>query len=697
MAPGPVTHRCSLDIQGKPDGGIEYAGFKCNSTAAGGNNSTGGAVIQGLSVAAPGVKVAMNETRLANFSSNFTGVELSPEDCGGLGCLIEVCGSPLHRIVITDARIAGVVDVGPVKWITKLAGVLCFSGDLHVAIDGMKAERNAASPLFIKGSAKRGVPEVAIQGLDCVNNTMGICIHVRGGPATLGIHNSSISHNQGDVGSEYPDQQVVGLNIDGNEILVSISGTNFSGNTHGSAISVWGSGVAAITNSVFSNNSDATAFTAFGDHGLQVTLESTWFLNNRKRSTLGGTAVAIRGYTRATLRCSQFQDNFLSGGSGAALFCGGGSYAEVSSCSFVNNTAQATMGGGALYVADDAVVVVDNHTEFLSNGASFASGGAAMARYNATVTLTDSCLIQGNYADISGGAIFVFENAVVNITGGSTFANNSANGTGADVHANHDNNLILGETSINARSPGVSWLRKRCLVGEFRDTSSGMCQQCPRSMYSLSGTNSTKGFCEQCPSNANCTADFSIRPLAGFWHSSSSSTQIQRCPRNTSCLQTDVVCAPGYEGHLCGKCVEGWGSEGPFKCGQCMPAWKIMLIFLGVAFGLVVFLLFLVHTTLHDLASGQVRGVAARPSSFLKLMIRHWQYLVIISTVRVGWPESLAAVFTGISMLFSGPNAQAISLDCIYASTGALPDAVKPLIAFWSQCASCCWCCWAGW
>ena len=92
------------------------------------------------------------------------------------------------------------------------------------------------------------------------------------------------------------------------------------------------------------------------------------------------------------------------------------------------------------------------------------------------------------------------------------------------------------------------------------------------------------------------------------------------------------------------------------------------------------FLLFLVHTTLHDVASGQVRGVAARPSSFLKLMIRHWQYLVIISTVRVGWPESLAAVFTGISLLFSVSNAQAMSLDCIYASKGIIPEAVKPLI-----------------
>ena len=141
----------------------------------------------------PGVKVVINETHLANFSSNFTGMELlSADKCGGLGCLITVCGPPGH-IVISDARISGFVDVDPNKWITYEAGVLCFSGDLYAAIDGMKAERNSASPLFISGNAELGVPEVAFQGLDCVETTMGPCIW-SAGPATIRMHNSNISY-----------------------------------------------------------------------------------------------------------------------------------------------------------------------------------------------------------------------------------------------------------------------------------------------------------------------------------------------------------------------------------------------------------------------------------------------------------------------------------------------------------------------
>ena len=595
VTPAPVTHYCTLDIQGTTDdegyadGGIEYAGFHCNSSSgAGGNSSTAGAVLPGVGGATPGVMVAINDTYLANFSSNFTGVELlSPENCGtGLGCLITVCGTPGH-VIMSDARISGLLDPELINGVTGGFSILCFSGDLYVTIDGMKAEANTANSLCISGNAEVGIPEVSIQGFDCLNSYMGVCIYGASGPATIRILNSSFSYNEGDVRQDAEDQ-VVGVNVQGNATLVYISGTNFSGTSQAGAVSMTGSGVLSITNSIFFDNSDASALTAVSDDDLRVNMENTTFLNNTKESTVSGSAVLIGGNTTFIVRSSLFQDNSLLGAPGAALRCADRSHVVLSSCLFINNTVEGFVGGGALSVGEHAVVVVNNHTEFLRNTAKIASGGAMAVRGNATVVLTDSCLFGGNHADLNGGAILAFENAAVNVTGGTFFRNNSANGTGTDVQANQDNNLILGETSINARSLGVSWLRKKCIVGEFKDASSGMCEQCPRSMYSLSEAQFTKDSCEQCPDNANCTGGFSIIPLAGFWQSSSNSTQIHSCPRTNSCLADGVSCAPGYEGRLCGKCVEGWGSEGPFKCGQCMPIWKILLIFSSVVFALVV-------------------------------------------------------------------------------------------------------------
>jgi hypothetical protein len=77
---------------------------------------------------------------------------------------------------------------------------------------------------------------------------------------------------------------------------------------------------------------------------------------------------------------------------------------------------------------------------------------------------------------------------------------------------------------------------------------------------------------------------------------------------------------------------------------------------------LLLVIMLLLHTTLKD----NVQGVSsARPSDYLKILVRHLQYLFIIASLRVQWPGPLAAVFTAVGGIFAVASSQVVSVDCI--------------------------------
>jgi hypothetical protein len=108
-------------------------------------------------------------------------------------------------------------------------------------------------------------------------------------------------------------------------------------------------------------------------------------------------------------------------------------------------------------------------------------------------------------------------------------------------------------TSISKCSKGVSLDRRPCGTGELVDNRLRMCVCCPERTYSFDLT----GVCQACPDNAVCPGGDVVQPLPGYWRSSLQSAQVHKCPlRVASCTGSDV-CAPAYQGPLCGACAQG--------------------------------------------------------------------------------------------------------------------------------------------
>jgi hypothetical protein len=460
----------------------------------------------------------------------------------------------------------------------------------------------------------------------------------------------------------------------------------------------------AVINTEFSDNEGLSA--VYGFQESEITVVRSSFLGNYMEVpdlARGGGGVALAGSLNANVTAfsSEFKNNRVVYGSGGAALVSDRAQLAIHDCHFENNTAAGGQGGAALHLSRQASAVVLDGCTFNSNRAESSSGGAISVIEHGRALLNGNSTFKVNRADVEGGAVFVRDStASVTIFEGVIFSDNISPGSGLDVKAIGDATLrFVGDTNITAHSSTVVWIRTTCFLGEYRQPGlGGVCQRCAPATFSFAETNSINHACVPCPRHAKCPGGDTIIPDAGFWRSSSKSTQVHACPRgNTSC-NLGGQCNSGYTGNLCGKCVhkgvtsdEGnttttirYGSQGPFSCGECMPVWKVVMIYLSVAVVLTMFLCYLVHTTLNDLTTGSIsqRQSVAAASTFLKLLIRHWQYLVIISSIRIEWPNSISVIFTWLSLILSIGSGQIVSLDCLYNSDvgGGAPLAVKSSI-----------------
>jgi hypothetical protein len=110
---------------------------------------------------------------------------------------------------------------------------------------------------------------------------------------------------------------------------------------------------------------------------------------------------------------------------------------------------------------------------------------------------------------------------------------------------------------------------------------------CESNFYGLFN-NTNNGTCTACPDNAVCQSGHVV-PGPGYWHSSSTSIDIQDCPQGEACDydgRTDVLvamalngtdeatlraaqCYEAYMGPLCAMCAPGFGRDTDLKCGEC--------------------------------------------------------------------------------------------------------------------------------
>ena len=145
-----------------------------------------------------------------------------------------------------------------------------------------------------------------------------------------------------------------------------------------------------------------------------------------------------------------------------------------------------------------------------------------------------------------------------------------------------------------------------CTINEESDRDDTFCRPCDSNHYNFHSAG--LGWnCTICPDNADCTTPF-IFPREGYWNAFPCSDQMERCVYEDACNFTgsDMVeeltrsekpcvfsdkvieqyqssqCAAGYEGPLCGSCLNDAGRLGSFVCTPCMSDFLAVVGQLGI-------------------------------------------------------------------------------------------------------------------
>jgi hypothetical protein len=506
-----------------------------------------------------------------------------------------------------------------------------------------------------------------------------VVVNACGGGLAAGDNNTVTISNSTITDNNSTNKSGGGLFADGNATVTMSDGSVLSGNhalnAQGGGLAAWGNSAVTIDNSTITENEsdgyDGGGLIARGNATVTI-INGSVLSGNTARNGNGGGLAASDNAT-VTIKNATCHSNVAFYGGGGCVLVGGKSIVSIMQSVLFNNTASFSQGGGAVIAFGNAGVILDNSTLINDNLANGSSGGAISVWDESSVVITGCSSISANSADLEGGGVYIVENATVSVTGHAQFVNNTSKYSGSDVRAGGDRSLVLGDTNIDIRSKTVSWTRTQCIRGET--ILSGFCQTCPAGTYNV---DSSVKDCLICPDSANCYGGDQMFPKAGYWHSTNHSAQIHKCLSSGTCLD-EGVCSEGYSGNLCGTCAPGYGDTAPFQCEQCMPNWKTTLLFLSGWVAMFLLVSWTVHTTLGDAAAAGV----GRPSDYLKVLVRHLQYLLVVASLPTPWPDALSAMFKALGWLFAASSGQAVSLSCLLGGTSSdLPLPIQKALLY---------------
>lgn len=403
----------------------------------------------------------------------------------------------------------------------------------------------------------------------------------------------------------------------------------------------------------------------------------------------GNSTVDIRGH-------SSIRNNSCRGGTGGGMYVGGDKEAKFAygkrvqswdgsklSVHLSSRGAIATEDTGPeSEIATARVMVVDS---VIANNTSYDNpGGGLSLSSSVVVVLSGSTQVQHNRAvNSSGGGAVLVQNASLRVDDGVVFGGNSVTKgfVGFTVSVFDEAHLELpARGNLTRCSRGVYLGRSVCLPGEVELHDA--CSCCQAHTYSFSNTE-----CLSCPDHARCDGGSHVEPLAGFWHSSPQSTQMHRCPLWTRACAEGGQCQPGYQGNLCGACqLPEYGTVSPLKCRKCLAPHVQLGLYLLLCVVTVGFVAVTVHVTWMSNVEGSTSG-AVRSTSLIKILAQFAQYMALIGSVSVPWPEriDLRNWFQAASTVFGASSGQALSLDCWivhYMPSDLLPLAMRRQLVY---------------
>lgn len=71
-----------------------------------------------------------------------------------------------------------------------------------------------------------------------------------------------------------------------------------------------------------------------------------------------------------------------------------------------------------------------------------------------------------------------------------------------------------------------------------------------------------------------------------------------------------------------------------------------------------------------------------QPTDLLKTLVLYMQYMLIIASLNIQWPESILYPFQALAWLFSSASPETLSVDCLFARGDALPFAIKKTLFY---------------
>ncbi|MCL2116200.1 MAG: hypothetical protein FWH29_08265, partial [Methanobrevibacter sp.] len=207
------------------------------------------------------------------------------------------------------------------------------------------------------------------------------------------------------------------LNIQGNNGLLFINGSNFLNSTGGSigAIIRCYYGISVLINHTNFTNcySTSTSTSSGSSHGgifcihnfngggsPSLTVDNSRFTNAYSRSE-GGVTFTHNGPT--TMSNTIFE-NCTAGANGGVIYNAGSSPITLTNCTFDSNSAGTN--GGAIYAASSGGIFIYNSTfkNNSANGTATTNGGGAIYAANGTTNMTNTSF-ENNNARVYGGAI----------------------------------------------------------------------------------------------------------------------------------------------------------------------------------------------------------------------------------------------------------------------------------------------------
>lgn len=226
---------------------------------------------------------------------------------------------------------------------------------------------------------------------------------------------------------------------------------------------------------------DNTKLTVDGGHNRTAVFLENEVLNNRSGSAedkgLGadGGAIAVGKDCTVSLTNAQFTGNKAIAvtdrkGNGGAVSMSKTSETEapanlpLSNVVFKSN--EASYQGGALRVAENSYLTVDNST-FINNTANEGNGGAVKIGRYGTLTFEDNVSMNNNSAE-NGGAVYLAKGAEMNMDDDSAITENTAKENGGGIYLYEDSKLYLsgkpnfgGTESDKGNRIGIGNNRKR--------------------------------------------------------------------------------------------------------------------------------------------------------------------------------------------------------------------------------------------